>query len=443
MIRAILKAPVDLIFFGGIGTYVRASAETDEAVGDRANDRGPHHRRRYTLQGDRGGRQSRHDAARPRRGGAARHQAQYRRHRQLGRREYLRRRGQSQDRAGDADARRPALARGPQCAPCRHDRRRGGAGAAQQLSAAAGDLARRAARARGSRLRAAPDADAGNRAASSIAPSSSCPTTWRSPSAGRRSQALTRPELAVLLAYAKLVAPPRAPAIERAGRSLSRPRARPLFPRSGHRAIPRCGRAPSAAARHHRHAARQFHDQSRRPFAAGAHRRSDRRLGGEHRRRLCRRARQLRHDRAQWRDRRARQQDLRQAAARALSGGAGSAARPAGLVPAQRRSRRRGSPPSSRIIATALQQSRPSLDDVLPEAAAAARREREAELRRDGVPDELARRLATSAGARRRARYRDGRRPRRPEYRRGRGHLFRRRSVLPSRPASPAPPAAS
>ena len=38
VIRAILKAPVDLIFFGGIGTYVRASAETDDAVGDRAND---------------------------------------------------------------------------------------------------------------------------------------------------------------------------------------------------------------------------------------------------------------------------------------------------------------------------------------------------------------------------------------------------------------------
>jgi glutamate dehydrogenase len=38
LIRAILKAPVDLIFFGGIGTYIRASDETDDAVGDRAND---------------------------------------------------------------------------------------------------------------------------------------------------------------------------------------------------------------------------------------------------------------------------------------------------------------------------------------------------------------------------------------------------------------------
>ena len=38
LITAILKAQVDLLFFGGIGTYVRASGETDAQVGDRAND---------------------------------------------------------------------------------------------------------------------------------------------------------------------------------------------------------------------------------------------------------------------------------------------------------------------------------------------------------------------------------------------------------------------
>jgi glutamate dehydrogenase len=38
LMQAILKAKVDLLFFGGIGTYVRASGESDEAVGDRAND---------------------------------------------------------------------------------------------------------------------------------------------------------------------------------------------------------------------------------------------------------------------------------------------------------------------------------------------------------------------------------------------------------------------
>jgi len=38
VIRAILKADVDLLWFGGIGTYVRAGDETDLMVGDRSND---------------------------------------------------------------------------------------------------------------------------------------------------------------------------------------------------------------------------------------------------------------------------------------------------------------------------------------------------------------------------------------------------------------------
>ena len=38
LIHAILKAPVDLLWNGGIGTYVKASDETHESVGDRAND---------------------------------------------------------------------------------------------------------------------------------------------------------------------------------------------------------------------------------------------------------------------------------------------------------------------------------------------------------------------------------------------------------------------
>ncbi len=38
VIRAILRADVDLIWFGGIGTYVKATTETDAAVGDKAND---------------------------------------------------------------------------------------------------------------------------------------------------------------------------------------------------------------------------------------------------------------------------------------------------------------------------------------------------------------------------------------------------------------------
>jgi glutamate dehydrogenase len=38
VMTAILKARVDLLWFGGIGTYIRASGESDDQVGDRAND---------------------------------------------------------------------------------------------------------------------------------------------------------------------------------------------------------------------------------------------------------------------------------------------------------------------------------------------------------------------------------------------------------------------
>ena len=38
LIRILLKAPVDLLFFGGIGTYVKAAREAQAEAGDRAND---------------------------------------------------------------------------------------------------------------------------------------------------------------------------------------------------------------------------------------------------------------------------------------------------------------------------------------------------------------------------------------------------------------------
>ena len=38
LLRKILKAPVDLLFNGGIGTYIKAETESDADVGDRAND---------------------------------------------------------------------------------------------------------------------------------------------------------------------------------------------------------------------------------------------------------------------------------------------------------------------------------------------------------------------------------------------------------------------
>ncbi|HZC54145.1 MAG TPA: NAD-glutamate dehydrogenase domain-containing protein, partial [Mycobacterium sp.] len=38
LIKAVLQAPVDLLFNGGIGTYIKAESESDADVGDRAND---------------------------------------------------------------------------------------------------------------------------------------------------------------------------------------------------------------------------------------------------------------------------------------------------------------------------------------------------------------------------------------------------------------------
>ncbi len=38
LIQAMLRAPVELLYFGGIGTYVKAVSERNEEVGDRAND---------------------------------------------------------------------------------------------------------------------------------------------------------------------------------------------------------------------------------------------------------------------------------------------------------------------------------------------------------------------------------------------------------------------
>ena len=92
-------------------------------------------RQGLALQGDRRRRQSRHDPARPRRGGVGRHQAQYRRDRQFCRREHFGHGGQSQDRAEHSAARRPAGYERPQRAARRHDRRRRPSGAAQQLFA--------------------------------------------------------------------------------------------------------------------------------------------------------------------------------------------------------------------------------------------------------------------------------------------------------------------
>ena len=97
LMKAILQAPVDLLWNGGIGTYVKAAGESNADVGDRANDAIRVDGSELRVQGRRRGRQPRPHPARPDRGGAARRAGQHRRHRQLRGRRHLRPRGQHQD----------------------------------------------------------------------------------------------------------------------------------------------------------------------------------------------------------------------------------------------------------------------------------------------------------------------------------------------------------
>ncbi len=64
LIRAILRAPVDLLLNGGIGTYVKASSETHADAGDKTNDAVRVDAARAALPGRRRGRQPRAHPAR-------------------------------------------------------------------------------------------------------------------------------------------------------------------------------------------------------------------------------------------------------------------------------------------------------------------------------------------------------------------------------------------
>ena len=108
VIRAILRAPVDLLWNGGIGTVVKASDETDADAHDRSSDaiRVDARELRARVVGEGGNlgftRRARVEYS------AQRRAHQRRLHRQLGRRRLLRPRGQPQD---PARARRAARAR--------------------------------------------------------------------------------------------------------------------------------------------------------------------------------------------------------------------------------------------------------------------------------------------------------------------------------------------
>ena len=106
LIRQLLTAPVDLLWFGGIGTFVKAASETHAEVGDRANDAlrvdGDEIRAKVVGEGANLGVTQRGRVAYRARRRAHRHRCD----RQLGRRRHLGSRGQHQDPARSARSRR-------------------------------------------------------------------------------------------------------------------------------------------------------------------------------------------------------------------------------------------------------------------------------------------------------------------------------------------------
>ena len=148
LISACLRAPVDLLWNGGIGTYVKSAAGEQRRGGGQGQRRVARRRRRAAGPGRGGGGQPGAHPAGSDRVRRPRRPDQHRSSRQLGRRRHLRPRGQHQD---------PALGRG-RCGPalaCRpghlarlHDRRGGGAGARSQRRAEPGARQQRPAGAR-------------------------------------------------------------------------------------------------------------------------------------------------------------------------------------------------------------------------------------------------------------------------------------------------------
>ena len=135
LIHAILLAPVDLLWNGGIGTYVKASTETNAEVGDRANDairvNGSQLRCRVVGEGGNLGATQLGRIEAALRWGAHQH----RRARQLRRRRHQRPRGQHQDPARAAHPRGRHDPQAAQRAAGADDRRGQRAGAARQLRA--------------------------------------------------------------------------------------------------------------------------------------------------------------------------------------------------------------------------------------------------------------------------------------------------------------------
>ena len=298
LIRAVLQTPVDLIFFGGIGTYIRASDESDDSVGDRANDpirvAGKDLRCKVIGEGANLGMTQR-----------GRIEAAFR---------GIRLNTDAIDNsAGVNTSDMEVNIKIALSIPVR-DGRLTMAGRNALLAEMTDEVAalvlrnnylqplalslaeRRGMDDFGFLQRLIQTLEARgllDRAVEYL------PDDMQLAERRRRLEPFTRPELSLLLAYAKLTLYDDLLEFDGTGRSLSRARACPIFSESDRAALSRRARTSSSAPRNHRHSSGQFDDQSRRAVADRAHCRPDRRRAGCHCLGFRRRSRQLWHDRAQ------------------------------------------------------------------------------------------------------------------------------------------------
>ena len=174
----------------------------------------------------------------------------------------------------------------------------------------------------------------------------------------------------MLLAYAKLslygdLLESSVPDDPYLGRELSR-----YFPSQLVERYPDALEKPPPAARDHFDPAHQFDDQPRRAVVRGAHRRPDRRVGADDRGGVLRGAQQLRHDRAQRRDRCARQQGRPASCSSISTRRSRTCCSTASCGSCAMSTSRRGSPTWSSTIAPASRQVDGALNTVLPPDAA-------------------------------------------------------------------------
>ena len=234
----------------------------------------------------------------------------------------------------------------PQRAAREHDRRGRGARAARQLPPE--PRARQRARRRRPRWKTCTRGSCARSSSRSIstATSSACPTTSSSPNRRNAGLGLTVPELAVLLAYAKITLEEELLACPLPDDPDFIARARALLPHRRARALPRPHPRAPAAPRDHRDRARERPREPGRHHVRVPDRRGDRRARARHRARPRSGARDLRPGRAVARHRGARRARRRRRADRdvprvAQARGAGEPlAAPPPQAPA-RRSRRR------------------------------------------------------------------------------------------------------